>query len=526
MRALLLLGLASGLAASAAALGEGLVYLETFDTDVLGNGPWKMSLDGKYADQEVEVAVAEEPGEGYEEDKGLFLAKDGFGVYGVGVELPEPVDNTDKDLVIQYEVKHQGGLTCGGSYIKLLRTENSDVESLKADTPYSIMFGPDKCGANNKVHFILQHQSPTTEEWEEKHFDEPPTVSGDKFTHLYTLHIRADNSFSMYVDAEEEKTGNLLESMTPPVNPPKLIDDPEDSKPEDWVDEAKIPDPEAVKPEDWDEDQPERIPDPDKLEAPEGWLTDAPLYVPDPEAVVPEDWDTEEDGEFEAPLVANPACEAVGCGEYTPPMIKNPLFKGKWSAPMIDNPAYVGPWKPRQIENPAWFEDLHPHNVAPFKAIAIEVLHTNGKVLLDNFVIAHDIGAALAYAEETFKPKQAAEKAKKKQADSDRRAEERKEKMESGSFVEKLEAHVQQGVEYLVENPTVGLSTLGALIVSMIFCAIPRGRKRQPGPTAEEAEGAEETKGEADDEGEDEDEDEGDAADDADAPVADDGKGD
>ena len=37
---------------------------------------------------------------------------------------------------------------------------------------------------------------------------------------------------------------------------------------------------------------------------------------------------------------ANPACEAVGCGEWSPPMIQNPNYKGKWKAPMIDNPDY------------------------------------------------------------------------------------------------------------------------------------------------------------------------------------------
>ena len=42
------------------------------------------------------------------------------------------------------------------------------VCSFKADTPYTIMFGPDKCGETNKVHFILRHKSPVTGEWEEK----------------------------------------------------------------------------------------------------------------------------------------------------------------------------------------------------------------------------------------------------------------------------------------------------------------------------------------------------------------------
>jgi calnexin len=39
----------------------------------------------------------------------------------------------------------------------------------------------------------------------------------------------------------------LLEDFDPPVNPPKEIDDPEDFKPESWVDLAEIDDETAVK---------------------------------------------------------------------------------------------------------------------------------------------------------------------------------------------------------------------------------------------------------------------------------------
>lgn len=51
----------------------------------------------------------------------------------------------------------------------------------------------------------------------------------------------------MLINGKSEKKGSLLENFEPPVNPPKEIDDPEDSKPDDWVDEATIPDPEAKK---------------------------------------------------------------------------------------------------------------------------------------------------------------------------------------------------------------------------------------------------------------------------------------
>lgn len=67
------------------------------------------------------------------------------------------------------------------------------------------------------------------------------------------------------------------------------------------------------------------------------------------------------DGEWEAPLVPNPACEdAPGCGEWKPAEIPNPAYKGKWRAPLIENPNYQGKWAPRRIPNPHYFEDKHP----------------------------------------------------------------------------------------------------------------------------------------------------------------------
>ena len=67
----------------------------------------------------------------------------------------------------------------------------------------------------------------------------------------------------MFVDQASVSSGSLLEDFTPPVNPPKEIDDPDDKKPEDWDEREKIPDPDAEKPDDWDEDAPAKIADPD-----------------------------------------------------------------------------------------------------------------------------------------------------------------------------------------------------------------------------------------------------------------------
>ena len=76
----------------------------------------------------------------------------------------------------------------------------------------------------------------------------------EKTANLYTLIVKPDQTFDIQVNGESVKSGSLLEDFTPAVNPEKEIDDPNDSKPSDWVDEAKIPDPDATKPDDWDED--------------------------------------------------------------------------------------------------------------------------------------------------------------------------------------------------------------------------------------------------------------------------------
>lgn len=187
----------------------------------------------------------------------------------------------------------------------------------------------------------------------------------DKQPHLYTLIVRPDSSFTIRVDHRTVNEGSLLTDFTPPVNPEKEIDDPEDFKPNDWDEREKIANPEAVKPEDWDEDAPAQIEDAGATK-PDGWLDDEEELIYDPSAVKPEDWDTDMDGEFEAPLIANPVCEkAVGCGLWKAPVIPNPNYKGKWHAPLIDNPNYRGKWLPARIPNPDFFEDQQPFRMQP-----------------------------------------------------------------------------------------------------------------------------------------------------------------
>jgi len=219
----------------------------------------------------------------------------------------------------------------------------------------------------------------------------------------------------------------LLEDFTPAVNPDKEIDDPEDSKPDDWVDDARIADPDATKPEDWDEDALFEIPDME-AEKPEGWLDNEAETIPDPEAVKPEEWDDEEDGDWIAPSVRNPKCDEVGCGEWVRPMKKNPDYKGKWVAPFIDNPAYKGPWAPRKIPNPKFFEDEDPiKSLDKIGGVGIELWTMTEDILFDNLYVGHSIDDAKALASGTFDIKRTIESAASSVSDAkeaDKKAEE------------------------------------------------------------------------------------------------------
>ncbi|KAK4698104.1 calnexin, partial [Lecanoromycetidae sp. Uapishka_2] len=392
-------------------------FLEQFTDD--WESRWKASHakkeDAKTDEEWAFVGewAVEEPSvfKGIEGDKGLVV-KNPAAHHAISAKFPKKIDNRGKTLVVQYEVKLQKGLECGGAYMKLLQDNKKlHAEEFSNASPYVIMFGPDKCGATNKVHFIFKHKNPKTGEYEEKHLKSAPSAKIDKKSTLYTLIVHEDNEFEIKINGESSKKGNLLDDFTPSVNPEREIDDEKDTKPEDWVDEARIPDPEATKPEDWDEDAPFEIVD-EEATKPEDWLEDEPTMVPDPEAEKPEDWDDEEDGDWIPPMVPNPKCEEVsGCGKWEPPTKKNPDYKGKWTPDYIDNPAYKGVWKPRKIPNPNFFEDKTPAKFEPMGAIGFEIWTMQSDILFDNIYIGHSVEDAEKFKTETFDVKNAIEKA-------------------------------------------------------------------------------------------------------------------
>lgn len=311
------------------------------------------------------------PGKYYadENDKGIQTSTDAR-FYGISTKLDKPFNSSEgKDIVIQYSVKHEQDIDCGGAYIKLLPGGDSfDAKKFGGETPYGIMFGPDICGATKRTHVILHSERKN----ENLLINKDIPCEKDKFSHLYTLVVRPDNTFEVFVDNKSVRKGKLEDEFS--FLEPKEIKDPAQSKPKDWVDEKKIPDPNDVKPEGYD---------------------DIPAEIPDPEAVKPDDWDDEDDGEWE------------------PPMIDNPEYKGPWTPKMIENPDYKGPWVHPMIPNPDYVYDEKMHAVCPNGCthVGFELWQVKSGTIFDDIIVTDSLEEAQKFAEETFFKKKDGEKA-------------------------------------------------------------------------------------------------------------------
>lgn len=309
------------------------------------------------------------------DDKGIQTSED-YRFYAISAGYPE-FSNKDKTLVLQFSVKHEQKLDCGGGYVKLL---GGDVDQKKfgGETPYSIMFGPDICGyTTKKVHAIL------TKNGKNHLIKKEVPCETDQLTHVYTLIIRPDATYSILIDNTEKQSGSIYEDWD--ILPAKKIKDPDAKKPEDWDDKEYIPDPEDKKPEGYD---------------------DIPKEITDPDATKPEDWDDEEDGEWTAPTIPNPEYK----GPWTQKKIKNPNYKGKWKAPLIDNPDFK--------------DDPYIYAFDSLKHVGIELWQVKSGTLFDNILITDDPEYAKKFAEETWGKHKDAEKAAFDEAEKKRLDEE------------------------------------------------------------------------------------------------------
>merc|ERR1712048_964786 len=177
-----------------------------------------------------------------EKDKGIQTSQDAR-FYALSKEF-KPFSNAEKPLVLQYTVKHEQGIDCGGGYAKIFDC-SLDQQDMHGDSPYLIMFGPDICGpGTKKVHVIFNYKGKNLL------VKKDIRCKDDVFTHLYTLIVNSDNTYEVKIDNEKVESGELEADWD--FLPPKKIKDPEAKKPDDWDEREKIDDPDDTKPEDWD----------------------------------------------------------------------------------------------------------------------------------------------------------------------------------------------------------------------------------------------------------------------------------
>jgi calreticulin len=302
------------------------------------------------------------------EDKGIQTSEDAR-FYGISAKLDKPFVSDDKPLVVQYSVKHEQNLDCGGAYIKLLPGgDKFDSAGFGGDTPYALMFGPDVCGSSNKKTHVILHDHNKDDNLLIK---KEVNTETDDLTHLYTLIVNTDNTFEVLIDNKSVRKGTLDDHF--PFLADKTIKDPDAKKPDDWVDNAKMVDPEDKKPDDWD----------DQLEE-----------IPDPDAKKPDDWDDEDDGEWEAP------------------MIDNPDYNGEWKAKMIDNPEYKGKWEHPMIDNPDYNYDANMYKICKDGCthVGFEIWQVKTGTLFDDIIVTDSLEEAEDYAQKTFFKKKEGEK--------------------------------------------------------------------------------------------------------------------
>ena len=60
--------------------------------------------------------------------------------YAVSSKFSEAFDNEGKTLVVQFSVKHEQIIDCGGGYVKLFPS-GFKPEEMEGESPYNIMFG-------------------------------------------------------------------------------------------------------------------------------------------------------------------------------------------------------------------------------------------------------------------------------------------------------------------------------------------------------------------------------------------------
>lgn len=277
----------------------------------------------------------------------------------------EPFSNKGKTLIIQYEVKIE--VSDNGCYSPAIRLgpPMKDPEKFDQYTPYHIRFGPDYCSTIESklkqrltaLEFAVDDR-PIEKSVPLKFYQDQYNGHGNMagVTHLYRLTIKPDNTVRVDVDMKKRYKGPLHVGWDM-IEEPRLILDPSDSKPDDWVDA-----------------------EPMKVGTKPAWWVDEEM-IPVPGAQQPPDWDEDEDG------------------EWGPPLQKNPAYEGEWVAQEVRNPRWKGEWKQKQMINPEWQKDNELYIYEDIGYVAFLFEDRRGGTLIDNIIVTDKKNEADAFAE-------------------------------------------------------------------------------------------------------------------------------
>ncbi|CAI0438937.1 unnamed protein product [Linum tenue] len=312
------------------------------------------------------------------DDKGIQTTNDAKH-FAISAKIPE-FSNKDRTLVLQYSIRLEQDIECGGGYIKLL-SGYVNQKKFGGDTPYSVMFGPDLCGTQKKkLHLIVSYQGqnyPIKKELE---------CETDKLTHFYTFVLRPDASYSILIDGRERDSGSLYTDWD--ILPPRKI---KAAKAKSMSLYSSITYPKFLCP-----------------LIMQGYDS-IPKEIPDPSAKEPEDWDDEENG------------------IWRPPKIPNPKYKGPWKPKRIKNPNYKGKWRIPYIDNPEFEDDPDLYVLKPIKYVGIEVWQVKAGSVFDNVLICDDPDYAKEVVQDILSNREQIEKEAFEEAEKIRRAREEEE---------------------------------------------------------------------------------------------------
>ena len=260
----------------------------------------------------------------------------------------ESFDTRQSDLIIQYTVRLDMYVDCSGEYIKIFGPP-ANPNTFSNETFYSIMFGPDVCGAT-------LHQTKVYIGYNGEYYPIKKKINcyKDHLTHAYTLIIRKNHSIEIKIDGETIISGLINKLFDVPIV--SQIPDPNSFKPINWDDNEFIIDINDKKPIDWVDEQ----------------------FIEDPDAFRPPSWD-----------------DSI---EWAPPMIKNPDYIGEWKPKLIPNPNFKGYWKPNLISVDPIFDPSFGH-FPSLTFLGIDLFQSCPGSILSNFLITDDE----KYAEEVLK---------------------------------------------------------------------------------------------------------------------------